>query len=1202
MGVFAGWGNGWEVIAPFLLYDLFQFGSVSCRGSSMKRLKSSDDLNSYGEKGVFKDWGRKGEDLSLHRSSSHRGFHYKSENGKKGVSSSSSRYDRSEDDREVSRSSRKRPDYDVESYDRRKSYDRYRDGGERGILSSSPRGGYGPERIHRSESFSVSRREFPKGFRSERDRSRREGSVSSWRRFGGGKDVEEGNRSGGDSARGSKGVAEDVGKVRSPQGLRDAKSPPWSRDSGSEQSRSVEVKKSESLPVESANSSEMEEGELEPDPEAIPVIEPTAEDQAAVVLTTNQELHCENAVENKHAEDGEKSMPKEKIQHDQVSILAEKAEVGQSETIQYVKKNGHKLSDSSIHETTDSVDAIENSVENERKNDDEGTHNNDSCKEEVSITPAEKSQALGEEQKQEKGILLEVKREDIQTHEPSKEVAEGNSASRFVSLVTQELTQSFKDKGKSVAFSPSSGAALGEDSLRIENESRGTVTCRENDMEGPSTRGFELFFKDPVKKPEKVEQSGLNNPKDEKLAFEPLDLSLSLPNILLPIGSQHTAQAPGSPGRASSAQSLASSFRTSSDGFTASISFSGSQNFSHNPSCSLTQHSIDYEKSVGSRPIFQPVDQVTPVTWQVQSSDEHKKGEVPMYHRSLSNGSGFFHQSQSAQGVSNGAEGSSRVPLGLERQQSVNKQLSGTRSRHLNDVRSPSQSAGSHENGPEYGKDRKRGMREKIGSLYRSNSRDETDKLLTGAADLMIEPILTMVVSEPLHIVARKFNEMTAQSVTCIKESVRDVILNPCKGKHLSAFQKVLERRSDITLEMLLKSHRVQLEILVSLKTGIQDFLQRNYDIPSSDLAEIFLNLRCRNLTCRSLLPVDECDCKICVQKTGFCCECMCLLCSKFDMASNTCSWVGCDVCLHWCHTDCGLRESYIRNGHSATRAQGKTEMQFHCVACDHPSEMFGFVKEVFQNFAKGWTSETLSKELEYVRRIFSASDDNRGKRLHEIAIQMLSRLANKSDLQDVRSCIMGFFNESDSFKSGIVPAAHGKEQAKKNQGDGNNGIAGTSQEPVWLKSVHSEKPSPFEKPAGFLPSYDYERNDKHLSNSDLRRNAPREPVFDELDSIVRIKQAEAKMFQTRADDARREADGLKRIAMAKNEKIEEEFASRILKLHLPEAEEIRHQKFEELQALERAHQEYFNMKVRMEAEIKDLLLKMEATKRNFSS
>ncbi|CAB4298588.1 unnamed protein product [Prunus armeniaca] len=153
---------------------------------------------------------------------------------------------------------------------------------------------------------------------------------------------------------------------------------------------------------------------------------------------------------------------------------------------------------------------------------------------------------------------------------------------------------------------------------------------------------------------------------------------------------------------------------------------------------------------------------------------------------------------------------------------------------------------------------------------------------------------------------------MTGQSAACMKETIREIMLNMDKRMQLVAFQKALQSRSDITMETLLKAHRAQLEILVALKTGLPDFLQQESDVSSSDLAEIFLNSRCRNPSCRSPVPV----------------------------------WIGCDVCLHWCHADCALRESYIRNGRSATGSQGTTEMQFHCVACDHPSEMFGFVKE----------------------------------------------------------------------------------------------------------------------------------------------------------------------------------------------------------------------------------------------------------------
>ncbi|KAK3011564.1 hypothetical protein RJ639_012103 [Escallonia herrerae] len=1218
----------------------------------MKRLKSSEDLDSHGEKGVIKDWGRRDEDFGLHRSSSHRSFYYKPESGKKGVATSSSRYDRIEDDRESSRSIRKRPDYDVDCYDRRKSYDRYRDGGDRAITSSSPRGGYGADRIHRSESFSGPRRDFPKGVRSERDRGSRVASD--------------------ESARGSRGQSDDIGKVKSAQGLRDAKSPPCSKDSGSEQSKSVEVKKSEELHVKTGNSREREEGELEPDPEPVSLLNPVAEDHAFVGLDPKlKEPGIKHPIENKLLEDGTNSLCKEEMLFNQVPASEEKAEVGQLETAQDVVNYGVEVQGLQ-NETSSSGDVTETTADNEGVKYEECARENGICKEKERNTLVETSLHLDEKPKEDQALELEVKAEQIDCPEPTMETGVVKGASgAALSLANEEIAQTFINKGKRVAVSPCNDTYTAEDP----NESRGVLTNRESDMEGPSRRGFELFFTDTVKKPEKVDLSGVSKHKDETRSLEPLELSLSLPNVLLPINSQNTVQVPGSPSHARSVQSLPSSYHTNSDGFTGSMSFSGSHPFSHNPSCSLTHNSCDnYEQSVGSRPLFQGVD------WQGQTSDEHKNRDVPMY-GILSNGNGFHHQSPAAKSIANGqavqvqhlrvAEGSCRMDVGLDRQLSFNKQLAGVQSRHPDDVRSPSQSVGSHETGAECSKHKKQAMREKHGGgLRKSNSQNGKEKFLIGGVEF-VESIIAMIVSEPLHLMARRFHDMTTQSIACLKDLVHDIILNPVKQWQLSAFQKALENRSDITLEVLLKSHRSQLEILVALRTGLREFLQRNYDISSSDLAEIFLNLRCRNLTCRGLLPVDECECKICVQKKGFCSTCMCLLCSKFDMASNTCSWVGCDVCLHWCHADCGLRESYIRNGRSASGAQGMTEMQFHCVACDHPSEMFGFVKEVFQNFAKDWTAETLSKELEYVRRIFCASEDFRGKRLHELAIQLQSSLSIKSDLQEVQNNIISFFagmnfinvegygfefwtdkifgvrwqlvagkselagigicrvdgspirgsirtlesrfteylhvdraeqcHECDSFKSANTTVLHGKELARKNQGEAKDVIAESSQIGAWPKSVYAEKAPQLENPAGLLPAFDYDRNDKHILSSDLRRNTQKEPVFNELESVVKIKRAEGKMFQDRADDARREAEGLKRIANAKNEKIEEEYTIRIAKLHLAEAERIRKQKFEELQAIERAHQEYFIMKMRMEADIKDLLLKMEATKRNLT-
>ena len=97
------------------------------------------------------------------------------------------------------------------------------------------------------------------------------------------------------------------------------------------------------------------------------------------------------------------------------------------------------------------------------------------------------------------------------------------------------------------------------------------------------------------------------------------------------------------------------------------------------------------------------------------------------------------------------------------------------------------------------------------------------------------------------------------------------------------------------------------------------------------------------------------------------------------------------------------------------------------------------------------------------------------------------------------------------------------------------------------------------------------------------------------------MKQAEANMFQMRADEARQEAGGLQRIISVKREKIDEEYACKYAKLRINEVEERRHKWFEELQSLESAQHDFQKMKIRMEADIKELLLKMELAKRQFA-
>ncbi|KAL3622531.1 hypothetical protein CASFOL_033942 [Castilleja foliolosa] len=1051
----------------------------------MKRLRSSDDLHSYGDKSVVKDWARK-EDSGSQRSSSslQRSSYYNrpSDSGRKVLNSSTSRYDRSEGDRESPKLVRKRSEYDLENYDRRKPYDRYRVGSERGALTPPPRAMYGPDQMYRSESFSgPPRRDFPKGFRSERDRPKRDSIAKSWRRFGGGKDSDDGSRSGNETSKGSRMDSKEVekSKSKSPRGFGDAKSLGWSKDSESERSKSVEGKKYEDMPpVESCGpSSEREEGELEPDPQPhMHLAETDVEDNNSSPKDVNDELRVEIDTAEKNVED---DMNKSRVDE---------------------------------NDTNDENEGENNLIEDEDSN------------------YADKLSLL--EQNEEKE-MNEKEADDITMTENVETTA------------TEKSTPSMKDKGKSVALSPSDNVNYTETDLEPENKQWDLMKSGDFEIEGPSTRGFQFFSTDPIKKPENVKQLSHNNnkPKDDKLALE---LSLSLPNILLPIGSQNRAQDPGSPSRARSVQSFASSFQTNSDGFTASMSFSGSQQFTHNPSCSLTHNGLDFEQSVKSRPLFQGVD------WKALA-EENKNKEVPP------------EQSQPNLRVTGGSD-NSKLPIALERQLSFNnKHLSGFKN------------FGSYENI----------LEEQVSAVGVEFS----------------ESIVTMIVSEPLQAMARRFTDMSGKHRACVKEFVLDIISNPGKKWQMSALQKALQKRVDITLDMLLNAHRTQLELLVALKTGLREYLMQKHDFPSSDLAEVFLNMRCRNLNCRSVLPADECDCKICSRRSDFCRECMCLVCSKFDMASNTCSWVGCDVCLHWCHADCGLRESHIRNGQSTTGLRGASEMQFYCVACGHPSEMFGFVKEVFLNFVKEWTAENLSRELEYVRRIFGASEDVKGKQLHEIAVRMLSKLGNRADLQGMQNHIMRFFNEINldrpvNVDTSIEPR---KELATKNQ-ERSNGIGGSSLGSGWLKPVYSDKPPHRENPVKLLPNFDSNRNDNKFNvNLDFQKSIPKEHVFDELESIVRIKQAEAKMFQSRADDARKESEALRRIAVTKSERIEEEYRSRITKLRLAEAEDMRKQKVEELQALERAYQEYFNMKMRMETDIKDLLLKMEATRRNLT-
>lgn len=430
-----------------------------------------------------------------------------------------------------------------------------------------------------------------------------------------------------------------------------------------------------------------------------------------------------------------------------------------------------------------------------------------------------------------------------------------------------------------------------------------------------------------------------------------------------------------------------------------------------------------------------------------------------------------------------------------------------------------------------------------------------------------INSIVGCVVSEPIQTIAFKFTELADESIACLKEGVQEIITKEDQQTQFHSLQGVLNSRSDLTLETLIKSHRVQLEILVAIKTGMADFLRNGHSVPLVDLAEFFLNLKCRNPECGRELPVYECECKFCSRQDGFCSMCMCLVCSKFDSESNTCGWVGCDSCSHWCHTDCGLQKSYIRDGPSVSSAQGTPEMLFYCLACDHKSAMFGFVKEVFKTCAADWKDETMIKELEYIKRIFASTNYTRGKTLHSIAKESLVILNPYC-----REYTLG--NLDKVYISGNVLSAYRRISSflKESDSTAGSGSASSGQKPE--EPIRRETPSTGPSPA-----------------LNVIQQVKERVVDDEVETLVKMIQGEAKMLESRAEDARRKAEILKGIALRKRQKIDEEYTARMTKLHklLAPAEEERRKKMVELQLLERSYQEYMKTQIRMREDITNL-------------
>jgi hypothetical protein len=583
-------------------------------------------------------------------------------------------------------------------------------------------------------------------------------------------------------------------------------------------------------------------------------------------------------------------------------------------------------------------------------------------------------------EKQVKMSDVEVKTETVNVFlQPTKEHAEG-SKEEASSANVMTRGPGVEDKGNDIAFD--------------------VLSKEENvDLTEPVGRGFDSTLQLRMEPTETSKLASTTSLKQEHEAIDigKLDLSLSLSGCLQNSESKSSASKTCSRVHATSSQLLpSSSFRTNSDGFTASESLTNSQTLAQNPSCSLTQQALEkYENSVGSKPLFAGVDQMGSYAgWQAQLSSEstQKGGAAPLLQRVQQNGHVPDNTSAVISGLSNG----------------MSKDLHRLAS--FPGVSSPMHSRGSHDPGLEHSRFRRQLTRERSSSSLTRGGQQEGEQLSINGSGV-VERVISKVVSEPFHHTARMLQEMTENSIRYLRDAISKIIVHPDKRGQIIALQEALKKRSDLNTDMLRTCPQLLMEILVAIRTGLPYFIKKSSGVASSDLVDIFLNLKCCNISCRSVLPVDDCDCKICQRKTGFCSSCMCIVCSKFDSASNTCSWVGCDVCLHWCHTDCGLRHSLIRKGQSSSRAYDTMEMQFHCAACGHPSEMFGFVKEVFRTCARQWRMDTLVTELRCVERIFSCSDDARGKRVWNFVKQMLIKLENKAYYPEVVKSVITFFS-----------------------------------------------------------------------------------------------------------------------------------------------------------------------------------------------
>lgn len=139
---------------------------------------------------------------------------------------------------------------------------------------------------------------------------------------------------------------------------------------------------------------------------------------------------------------------------------------------------------------------------------------------------------------------------------------------------------------------------------------------------------------------------------------------------------------------------------------------------------------------------------------------------------------------------------------------------------------------------------------------------------------------------------------------------------------------------------------------------------------------------------------------------------------------------------------------------------------------------------------------------------------------------------------------------------------------------DACNRIAEVVQEAIRkMEMVADEKMRMYKKARVSLEACDRELEDKARELQEIKLERQKKKLqIDELEKIVRLKQAEADMFQLKANEAKREAERLQRIALAKPDKSEEDYASSYLKQRLSEAEAEKQYLFEKIKLQETSH------------------------------